>query len=195
MTIGEKIKNARKNAGLSQAQLAQKLCVSRAAVAKWETDVGLPDVMNLKALADLLNVSVDHLLDDSAEGDLLVTKEPFDPTPAEDGNDPYRTAVLDRFPDADYIYPLTCVHNLNKVERVINVVLFGLLTFVWQASHWKEWTGHYYWVDNGDRQVYVRFEDGFMICKNQPRRLLRSERGGYTYIGQQKFMVGSFLIP
>jgi ribosome-binding protein aMBF1 (putative translation factor) len=34
MTFGEKLKNARKNAGLSQEQLAEKLCVSRAAVAK-----------------------------------------------------------------------------------------------------------------------------------------------------------------
>ena len=50
MTLGEKLKNARKNAGLSQEQLAEKLCVSRAAVAKWETDKGLPDIMNLIAI-------------------------------------------------------------------------------------------------------------------------------------------------
>ena len=51
MTFGEKLKNARKNAGLSQEQLAEKLCVSRAAVAKWETDKGLPDIMNLIAIS------------------------------------------------------------------------------------------------------------------------------------------------
>lgn len=194
MTIGEKIKNARKNAGLSQTQLAQKLCVSRAAIAKWETDAGLPDVMNLKALADLLNVSVDQLLDDSVDSDYLVTKEPLDPIPAEDGRKAYHALVLARFPDADYIYPLTCVHNLNRVERVINILMFGLLTFIWQLSHWKEYTGHYYWVDTAERQVFVRFEDGFMICENQSRRLLRSERGGCTYIRQRKFMVGYDLI-
>ena len=41
-----------------------RLCVSRSAIAKWETDKGLPDVENLKLLARLLGVSVDSLLDD-----------------------------------------------------------------------------------------------------------------------------------
>lgn len=36
MTLGEKIKEARKEHGLSQEQFAEKLCVSRSAVAKWE---------------------------------------------------------------------------------------------------------------------------------------------------------------
>ncbi|MDD7285522.1 MAG: helix-turn-helix transcriptional regulator [Firmicutes bacterium] len=44
MSIGEKIKKCRKEAGLSQEQLAEKLCVSRQAVAKWEADRGIPDV-------------------------------------------------------------------------------------------------------------------------------------------------------
>ncbi len=64
MTLGEKIRQARGNCGLSQRQLADKLAVSRSAIAKWETDKGLPDVGNLKILARLLGVSVDHLLDE-----------------------------------------------------------------------------------------------------------------------------------
>ena len=47
MTLGEKIKEARKAAGLSQEQFAEKMNVSRSAVAKWETDKGLPDIGNL----------------------------------------------------------------------------------------------------------------------------------------------------
>ena len=35
MTVGEKIQALRLRAGLSQSQLAEQLCVSRAAVAKW----------------------------------------------------------------------------------------------------------------------------------------------------------------
>lgn len=46
MTLGEKLKEARKQAGLSQEQLSEKLGVSRSAVAKWETDNGIPDVDN-----------------------------------------------------------------------------------------------------------------------------------------------------
>ena len=39
MTFAEKLKNIRKQAGMSQEQLAEKLSVSRQAVTKWETGV------------------------------------------------------------------------------------------------------------------------------------------------------------
>ena len=64
MTFGEKLKKARLEAGYTQEELASMLTISRAAVAKWESDRGMPDVSNLKALAEALNVSVDFLLDD-----------------------------------------------------------------------------------------------------------------------------------
>ena len=65
MTLGEKLKEARKQAGLSQEQLAEQLIISRSAIAKWETGLGIPDIENLRALAQLLNISVESLLDDS----------------------------------------------------------------------------------------------------------------------------------
>ena len=64
MTFGEKLKEARKKAGLSQEQFAEKMNVSRSAIAKWETDKGMPDVNNLKVMSQLLNVSIDYLLDE-----------------------------------------------------------------------------------------------------------------------------------
>ena len=42
MTFGEKLKEARKEAGLSQEQFAEKMNVSRSAIAKWESDKGMP---------------------------------------------------------------------------------------------------------------------------------------------------------
>lgn len=77
MTLGEKLKIARKQAGLSQEQLSEKLGVSRSAVAKWETDNGIPDVDNLKILSKLLNVSIDYLLDNGESIDELVMREPY----------------------------------------------------------------------------------------------------------------------
>lgn len=65
MSIGQKLKDARKSAGLSQEQLAEKLCVSRQAITKWESDKGIPDVENLKNISKLFDVSIDSLLDDS----------------------------------------------------------------------------------------------------------------------------------
>lgn len=71
MTVGEKLKEARKKAGLSQEQFAEKLSVSRSAVAKWETNKGMPDVENLQAISKLLNASIDYLLDDGNSFDVM----------------------------------------------------------------------------------------------------------------------------
>lgn len=65
MTVGEKIKLLRQQRDLSQAQLAESLCVSRAAIAKWENDNGLPEISNLKALAEYMQVDLDALLDET----------------------------------------------------------------------------------------------------------------------------------
>lgn len=77
MTLGEKIRHARKSCGLSQEGLAEKLCVSRSAIAKWETDKGMPDVENLKYLSRLLNVSLDYLLSDEDAADPAVIRESY----------------------------------------------------------------------------------------------------------------------
>lgn len=77
MTLGEKIRYARKSCGLSQGQLAEKLCVSRSAIAKWETDKGMPDIENLKFLSRLLNVSVDYLLCEETSMESAAIREPY----------------------------------------------------------------------------------------------------------------------
>ncbi len=68
MSIGEKIQNYRKAAGLSQEELGQKLFVSRQTVSQWESDKTVPTVDNLALLKKVLGVSVDALLGD-ADGD------------------------------------------------------------------------------------------------------------------------------
>ena len=62
MTLGEKLRNARKQEGLTQEQLSEKLGISRSAVAKWETGNGIPDISNLIALSDEFGLSLDELI-------------------------------------------------------------------------------------------------------------------------------------
>lgn len=62
MEISEKIRTLRKEAGMSQEELADRIGVSRQAVTKWETSAGLPDLYNIKALAEVFGISVDDLL-------------------------------------------------------------------------------------------------------------------------------------
>ena len=61
MTFAEKLKTIRKQAGMSQEKLAEKLGVSRQAVTKWETDTGIPDIKNTLAISALFDISVDEL--------------------------------------------------------------------------------------------------------------------------------------
>ena len=61
MSIGERIMELRKEAGISQADLSKALEVSRQAVSKWENDLANPDVINLIRLADLLDTDVEYL--------------------------------------------------------------------------------------------------------------------------------------
>lgn len=61
MSLGQYISARRKHMGLTQEELADKVGVSKSAVAKWETDGGLPDRDNLRRLAEILGVSVDEL--------------------------------------------------------------------------------------------------------------------------------------
>ncbi|MFQ7237306.1 MAG: helix-turn-helix transcriptional regulator, partial [Enterococcus hulanensis] len=59
MLSGEKIQMMRTEHDLSQKELAEKLGVSRQAIAKWETNRGIPDIENLKRIAQLFEVSID----------------------------------------------------------------------------------------------------------------------------------------
>ncbi len=62
MSIGNIITENRKRLNLSQEQLAEKISVSRSAVAKWESNKGMPDIENIKALSKVFNISIDMLL-------------------------------------------------------------------------------------------------------------------------------------
>ena len=64
MTFGEKIQKLRKEAGLSQEELACQLGVSRQAVSKWERDSGYPETEKIVHMSRLFNVTLDYLLNE-----------------------------------------------------------------------------------------------------------------------------------
>lgn len=69
MEFNEKLQLLRKQKGLTQEELAEQLYVSRAAVSKWESGRGYPNIDSLKAIAGLFSVTIDELL----SGDELLT--------------------------------------------------------------------------------------------------------------------------
>ena len=73
MSIGERIAALRKEANLSQGQLASMLDVSRQAVSKWENDLATPDALKMIRLADVLNSEAEYI----ATGKLPQEPEPI----------------------------------------------------------------------------------------------------------------------
>lgn len=61
VTLGNKIRELRKNRNISQEVLAQYLGVSFQAVSKWENDTAMPDVALIPAIASFFDVSIDDL--------------------------------------------------------------------------------------------------------------------------------------
>ena len=188
MTLGEKIKEARKQSGLSQEQLAEKMSVSRSAIAKWETDKGLPDIDNLKALASFLNVSVDYLLDDGERIDELVTREAYDLTSYGKGSKKKKKdrVIREKFPDAE-IYTLLGNLKLTKSEKVIDNLLgfftdapFGTPDLI---NSFKNMDKEFYLVARDGKQLLVIVTDEFI----ETRQLAKPITADKFEIGNWKF--------
>lgn len=67
--FGNKVATLRKEKGLTQSELAEKLNISNKAVSRWETGEGYPEITILPSLAKELGVTVDELLKDSESDD------------------------------------------------------------------------------------------------------------------------------
>ena len=165
MTFGEKLKEARKEAGLSQEQFAQKLSVSRSAVAKWESDKGMPDINNLKAMAQLLDISVDYLLDEDEKLSFNETKEAIDLDLFEvtgKCRDKKDAACYARFNGADAIYPLIRRKRMSKAEWLADLIAGpGII----QGADYLRDSSAYYLVEAGGKQLLVNVSAEFITIR------------------------------
>lgn len=174
MKFEDKLKEARKKQGLTQEDMAEKLCVSRAAIAKWETGKGMPDVENLRAISTLLDVSIDYLLDGEAEIDLNIIKEPInlDDYPKLTGLNKLKTTkenevIKTRYPDAE-ITVLLRERILSRGERIVDNAVW-LLTdaptgTVDLADKLKDMSS-YYLVEYPDKKLLVNVTKDFIISQ------------------------------
>ena len=202
MTFGEKLKKARLEASYTQEELASMLTISRATVAKWESDRGMPDISNLKALAEALNVSVDFLLDDGEPIDLSVTKKPIDLRKYGDQGKLSRLKKLgikeriirEEYPDRQIIrLTVTKIHN-SKSETVADQVigwtalLFGGIPLFDTQEMGKTINSldeQYYLVNDDKKQFFVMMTDEFMVSRAMVNRI----EGKKFRIEDQEFKV------
>ena len=200
MTFGEKLKEARKNIGLSQEELSELIGVSRAAVAKWEANKGLPDIENLKTVAKLLDVSTDYLLDDGATLDLSVTKKAIELEKYAEGKKLSRInkvkikerIVREAYPEDEIVrLTLTGIRD-TKREKIVdeaigwfvlilgNIPLFGtqeMGKLVNSLDH------QYYLVNKEKDQYFVLLTDEHIIARKLPSRITSKK----FEIGNMKF--------
>ncbi len=194
MTLGKKLRSARKSAGLTQEQLSEKLLVSRQAITKWETGKGMPDIENLKQLSKLLNISIDYLLDGGEVIDLSAMREEinlddYTYTRKIKGRWSIKAGkkdmvVMEKYPDAE-IHGLLGKQILTKGEKATDNAIgfltdapFGMTEFL---NGIKNTNKEFYLVNQSNKQFFVIVTNEFI----ESRQLAEK-------ITDKKFAIGNF---
>lgn len=196
MTLADKLKEARKNAGLTQVELAEKLCVSRQAITKWESGKGIPDVENLKNIANVLNVSIDFLLDDEGTLDKTIIKEQINLNDyVKDGKlrSKKDAVVYAKYPDAD-ITPLLAKKKSSKGQKVF-AELLGILTDAPFGTdevfnQISDARNAYYLVQEEGKQIFVTVTEDFIESKVMAKEIV----GNKFEIGDYKFQKANYKV-
>ena len=182
MTLGEKIREARRKCGFSQEQLAEKMSVSRSAIAKWETDKGLPDVGNLKMLARLLNVSVDRLLDEGDLSDTSVIRESYNLAAYGYGCVRVKKdrVVREKYPDAT-VCPLLGRPELVSLELPSEITPDCRTSPVYRL---KQTDKSFYLVEKENRQFLVTVTDAYVETRplEAPLQGSRFSIDGWSFV-------------
>jgi transcriptional regulator with XRE-family HTH domain len=155
MEFNEKLQELRKQKGLTQEELAEKLYVSRTAISKWESGRGYPNIDSLKEIAKFFSVTVDELLSTNevltiAEEDgkqkekhfrdliyglldICIAMLLFLPFFAEKENGAIQSVSLIAL---DGVQPYL---KIAYFAVVISSILIGILTLALQNCQWVAW--------------------------------------------------------
>ena len=147
MNLGNHLFRARKNCGLSQEEVAEKLGVSRQTISKWETDETLPDIRQSKRMAALYKLSLDELIDfdlevqeiqEAIERTSDKTADKIDWTKAWGKKYPILVTYQETVDPAPYAQELAQMLDRLKKEQGYSeldamLVLKDILAKVWQA--------------------------------------------------------------
>ncbi len=196
MTLADKLKEARKNAGLTQVELAEKLCVSRQAITKWESGKGIPDVENLKNIAKVLDISIDFLLDDEGTLDKTIIKEQINLNDyVKEGKlrSKKDAVVYAKYPDAD-ITPLLAKKKSSKGQKVF-AELLGILTDAPFGTdevfnQISDARNAYYLVQEEGKQIFVTVTEDFIESKVMAKEIV----GNKFEIGDYKFQKANYKV-
>ena len=113
-SMGESISTLRKEKGMTQKDLADMLGITDQAVSKWERNVAYPDTATIPALAEILGVSVEELLNAKAA-----------PAPASKGADDVLNLVLKAVPLAMGV-AVVVTSVLGELDTASGMTMLGV---------------------------------------------------------------------
>lgn len=191
MTLGQKIKDLRKKANITQEELAEKIGVSRQIVTKWENDSGLPDIENLKNIASLFNISIDELLNYKKEliGEVILEERYSLNGIKKIGKARCKEEqyIINKFPNATSIYSLLRKKKWNWKK--------SLFWFLVEAAYSPEMDdlidngiNIFFLVEEKDKQYIVIMHKGIMKVF-QLKTLFKDKKlvvNGYVYTKNKK---------
>ena len=136
MTLGEKIQALRKQSGMSQEQLAERITISRQAISRWELNESIPDTDNIVQLSRIFGVSTDYLL---KEGDFIdLTQNHHTQNHHEDSGDrrtyPEKIAAITKRPWHRGKGPLARIAMFCMVASPAIFLVLGLFWGLWHPG-------------------------------------------------------------
>ena len=155
MEFNEKLQELRKQRGLTQEELAEKLYVSRTAISKWESGRGYPNIESLKAIAKFFSVTVDELL---SSGEVLTIAEEDNKRKEKHFRDlmyglldlciamllflPFFAEKADGIVRSVSLIALDGVQPYLKIAYfavVLSMIVMGIMTLALQNCQWVAW--------------------------------------------------------
>lgn len=155
--IGKFIRKLRKEAGLTQKELADKLGVTDRAISKWERGLGCPDISLLEDVAKVLDVAILELL----KGEHLEQKN---------------------FKDKDLIESMALSKNItiNKFKKYFNIFTIVVVSFLCLVIAFQNLWNMYFVLREFDTEIYYRDNSVKMKELNDKYELILSNQGKYS---------------
>lgn len=166
MSFGQKLKEIRSRFNISQEKMAHLINVSRQAITKWESDIGMPDISNLETISKTFNVTIDELLSEEDLPKLIYQKE-LDKTKYKNKVDAYSKVLKEYYSEPWEIYVLSVSKKLNIIEKVLDLFTGGDYNLIKDVSDLSP----YYLVKKDNTSLLVSIKNWTLFVVELPKNM------------------------
>ena len=150
--VGTKIREFRKQKGITQQQLAEKIGVQHAVISKYENGKIEPSLTQIKAIAKALDVNTVDLIDDMVNEirDFLLNVQGFSPETVQKVIDTYSSVLEKARPDDDVMVSMDGTVILEATGAHANDV----------AARFRDTVKYHWWMERIEKAMKVMNETG-----------------------------------